>query len=89
MCDYHRSAPAHPSSVPFLQLFFDGVEALIAANTRPDEVCYRMDFSKTVLRECIQKYSGKEVSEGCACIHACLAICYVRTNMIVTDSLGT
>jgi len=79
-----------PCPAPPPQLFFDGVEALIAANTRPDEVCYRMDFSKTVLRECIQKYSGKEVSEeGCACIHACVAIYYVRTNKIATDSLDT
>ena len=57
MCDYHRHVP-----LP-LQLFFDGVEALIASNTRPDEVGYRVDYNKAVLRECIQKYPGKEVTE--------------------------
>jgi hypothetical protein len=47
-----------------LSVFFEGVERLLASNTRPEEVGYRVDFSKTVLRDCIQKYPGKEVRKG-------------------------
>ena len=43
------------------QLFFEGVKSLIASGTKPDEVGFRLDFSKAELRKCIKEYPGKEV----------------------------
>eukprot|EP00731_Ephydatia_muelleri_P010913 Em0005g1499a len=47
-----------------LSLFFEGVKSLIASGTKPDEVGFRLDFSKTELRKCIKEYPGKEVKKG-------------------------
>ena len=45
------------------QLFFEGVEALMAAGTRADEVGFRLDYSRNELRKCIKEYPGKEVGK--------------------------
>lgn len=47
--------------LPPPQLFFEGVEGLIAAGTKAEEVGFRLDYSKTELRKCIKEYPGKEV----------------------------
>ena len=46
-----------------LQLFFEGVENLIASGTKADEVGFRLDYSRNELRKCIKEYPGKEVRE--------------------------
>lgn len=44
-----------------LQLFFEGVEGLLAGGTKADEVGFRLDYSKNELKKCIKEYPGKEV----------------------------
>ena len=43
------------------QLFFEGVEGLMASGTRADQVGFQLDYSKNELRKCIKEYPGKEV----------------------------
>ena len=51
------------------QLFFEGVEGLLAGGTKADEVGFRLDYSKTELKKCIREYPGKEV---CVCVCVCV-----------------
>ena len=44
-----------------VQLFFEGVESLLASGTKADEVGFRLDYSRGELRKCIKEYPGKEV----------------------------
>ena len=44
-----------------MQLFFEGVEGLLGGGTKPEEVGFRLDYSKTELKKCIKEYPGKEV----------------------------
>ena len=46
-----------------VQLFFEGVEGLLAGGTKADEVGFRLDYSKTELKKCIREYPGKEVGQ--------------------------
>ena len=47
----------------YLQLFFEGVESLLASGTKADEVGFRLDYNKTELKKCIGAYPGREVRE--------------------------
>lgn len=49
------------SPLTSMQLFFEGVEGLLAGGTKADEVGFRLDYSKTELKKCIKEYPGKEV----------------------------
>ena len=45
----------------FLQIFFEGVEGLLASGMKPEQVGFWRDYSKTELQKCISAYPGKEV----------------------------
>lgn len=53
----------------FSQLFFEGVEGLMASGTKADQVGFQLDYNKNELRKCIKEYPGKEVKK---LLHACL-----------------
>ena len=57
----HPSPPPLPSPLPSPQLFFEGVEGLIAGGTKAEEVGYRLDYSRNELKKCSKEYPGKEV----------------------------
>jgi hypothetical protein len=40
------------------------VEGLLAGGTKPEEVGFRLDYSKTELKKCIKEYPGREVKRG-------------------------
>lgn len=44
-----------------LQIFFDGIEDQFAAGVKPEEIGYRLKYSKAELKKCIREYPGKEV----------------------------
>ena len=46
------------------QIFFEGVEARVAAGVKWEEVGFQLAFSKTELRKVIKEYPGKEVSHA-------------------------
>ena len=43
------------------QIFFDGIEDQFAAGVKPEEIGYRLKYSKAELKKCIREYPGKEV----------------------------
>ena len=47
-----------------LNVFFDGVQALVAAGVKESEVGYQLAYSKQELRKVIVLYPGKEVRKG-------------------------
>ena len=47
-----------------LSAFFEAIERLIQAGTKPEEVGYQMAFSKQELRKVIAQYPGKEVKKN-------------------------
>lgn len=47
-----------------LSAFFEAVERLIQAGTKPEEVGYQMAFSKQELKKVISQYPGKEVKKN-------------------------
>jgi len=47
-----------------LNVFFDGVQALVAAGVKESEVGYQLAYSKQELRKVILLYPGKEVRKG-------------------------
>ena len=47
-----------------LNVFFDGVQALVAAGVKESEVGYQLAYSKQELRKVISLYPGKEVRKG-------------------------
>ncbi|KAK7097986.1 exocyst complex component 1-like isoform X2 [Littorina saxatilis] len=46
-----------------LHIFFEGVEARVAAGVKREEVGFQLAFSKTELRKVIKEYPGKEVKK--------------------------
>ena len=61
VCATYHSPSSSPYPLSQFQLFFEGVEALIAAGTKAEEVGFRLDYSRTELRKCTKEYPGKEV----------------------------
>ena len=47
-----------------LNVFFEGVQALVAAGVKESEVGYQLAYSKQELRKVISHYPGKEVRKG-------------------------
>ncbi|XP_065184544.1 exocyst complex component 1-like [Sycon ciliatum] len=47
-----------------LSIFFDGIEDQFAAGVKPEEIGYRLKYSKAELKKCIREYPGKEVNRG-------------------------
>lgn len=45
-----------------IKIFFEGVEARVAAGVKIEEVGFQLAFSKQELRKVIKEYPGKEVS---------------------------
>ena len=70
-------------SARLFQMFFEGVEALMAAGTRADEVGFRLDYSRNELRKCIKEYPGKEVGKF---VSSCAARIQPAALMLILKS---
>lgn len=53
-----------------MQVFFEGVERLLASGVAPHEVSFQLKYSKQELRKCIKEYPPKEVHlQVCGGVH--------------------